>query len=281
MQTIVEPLTSRPWALKGLPPFPPVATRILEVLSQDDAVLKQLAELIRMDAAFTAEVLRLANSAAFGFASKVDNVARAIILLGTERVKALTMTVALGMYTKAAKKDQVMRNCWLHSLAAAFLADDLAAACGLSKDQSYTAGLLHDIGRLALLVAYPAEYTNMAAVAQENSIEVCEVERGMFDIDHCQAGVWLATEWNFPEELLDAIGNHHNAPNTLERDLGWLVRLSCRMADSLGFQAVTPIQAEPFEEIRAELPASALRRLPEDPQEVTSRIQAKISTVAG
>ena len=280
MQTIVEPLTSRPWALEGLPPFPPVATRILEVLSQEDAVLRQLTELIRMDAAFTAEVLRLANSAAFGFASKVDNVARAIVLLGTERVKALTMTVALGMYTQAAKKDQVMRSCWLHSLAAAFLADDLAAACGLNKDQAYTAGLLHDIGRLALLVAYPAEYSNMAAVAQENSIDVCEVERGMFDIDHCQAGEWLAKEWNFPDELLGAIGNHHNAPNTSVKDLSWLVRLSCRMSDSLGFQVITPIQVESFQEIRAELPPPAMRRLPEDPQELTSRIQAKVNTIS-
>jgi putative nucleotidyltransferase with HDIG domain len=281
MQTIVEPLTSRPWALEGLPPFPPVATRIIEVLSQDDAVLRQIAELIRMDAAFTAEVLRLANSAAYGFRGRVDNVAQAIVLLGTERVKALTMTVALGIYTSAGKKNQTLRGCWLHSLASAFLADELAAPCGLNKDRAYTAGLLHDIGRLGLLVTYPAEYANLTAVAIEHSIDVLEVERGMFDIDHCQAGAWLAKEWNFPPELQEVIGNHHGATPQGETDLCWLVNFVCRLADTLGFQVMTPLRPYTYDELLSELPEQARERLPEDPAELARNIQSKVSVISG
>jgi putative nucleotidyltransferase with HDIG domain len=281
MQTIVQPLTSRPWALEGLPPFPPVATRILEVLSQEDAVLVQIAELIRMDAAFTAELLRLANSAAYGFASRIDNVARAIMLLGTERVKALTMTVALGVYTSRGKKDEALRRCWLHSLATAFLADELAPGCSLNRDRAYTAGLLHDIGRLGLLVTYPKEYANLIAVAAENSMDVLEVERAMFDIDHCEAGAWLAKDWNFPEELQEAIGSHHSAPAIAGKDVSWLVGLACRLADALGFHVPMPSEPCTADEIRRELPEAAQRALPEDPAHIAGRLQAKISAITG
>lgn len=280
MQTMVKPMTSRPWALEGLPPFPPVATRILEVLSEDDAVLVQIAELIRLDAAFTGELLRLANSAAYGFSSRIDNVARAIVLLGTERVKALTMTVALGAYAAGGKNDEALLRCWLHSLATAFLADELAPQCGLNRDRAYTAGLLHDIGRLGLLVAYPKEYSNLIAVAVENSMDVIEVERAMFDIDHCEAGQWLAREWRFPEELEGAIGTHHSPPKGPEKDICWLIRETCRLADALGFYVV-PSSPVNVDEISREFPEPVRTRLSEDAAELATRLQSKINAIAG
>jgi putative nucleotidyltransferase with HDIG domain len=240
MQAVSEPTSTRPWALEGLPPFPPVAMRVLQVLSQEDAVLRQLAELIRMDPAFSAEILRLANSAAFGFSARIDNLGRAIVLLGTERVRALTMTVALGIYTKHCRNNKVMQASWSHTLATAFLSEMLAQACALNRDRAYTAGLMHDIGRLGLLVAYPAEYENLTAVAVENSISVLEVERGMFDIDHCEAGRWLAKDWNFPVELQETIGTHHNGWTPSRRDLNWVLQIACSMADTLGFQVIQP-----------------------------------------
>ncbi|MBI1785961.1 MAG: HDOD domain-containing protein [Acidobacteria bacterium] len=270
---------TRPWALKILPPFPQVAVRLLDILSQEDAVIKQVVELVRMDPAFGAEILRLANSAAYGFRSQIDSLGHAIVLLGTERVKALTMTVAVGTYAKKAFKIDALKRCWHHSLAAAFLTEEMAAACTINRDRAYTAGLLHDIGRLALLVGYPVEYSHLITVANENSLDIIEVERSMFDLDHCEAGRWLAEDWKFPAELLDIISQRPNGPIPQPLRLASLAMLGCHLADTLGFQAIKPLHPWTFEELLHELPAAAQAGFPEQ-DKMAENIQKRVAAVA-
>lgn len=269
------PTESKPWALKILPPFPQVAIRLLDVLSQEDAVMRQVVELVRMDPAFGGEILRLANSAAFGFRSQIDSLGHAISLLGTERVKALCMTVAVATYGRKAFKQEALKACWHHSLATAFLTEDLAAACGINKDRAYTAGLLRDVGRLALLVGYPVEYSNLIIVANENSMDVMEVERGMFDIDHREAGRWLANDWKFPAELCATIAEPDDAPIEPPLKLESLVRLASHLADTLGFQAARPVNPWAYEDLMAKLPETARSAFP-DAEQLTSRIKKRL-----
>jgi len=275
--TAEPPVATKPWALKILPPFPQVAIRLLNVLSQDDAVIKQVVELVRLDAAFGAEILRLANSAAYGFRSQIDSLSHAVVLLGTERVKALTMTVAVGSYGRKAFKHEVLKRCWHHSLATAFLTEELASACSINRDKAYTAGLLRDIGCLALLVGYPVEYSNLIAVANENAMEILEVERAMFDIDHREAGKWLAVDWKFPPELRDVIGEPDEEPIQAPLRLGSLVRLADRLANALGFQIIQPQRVYTMEEILSYLPEPAHAALPPE-EELVARIRMKVQS---
>ena len=258
MNTLLEesaPVTE-PWALRDLPPFPWITTKVLQLFSTagDDVEARRLTELIRTDASLASELLRRANSALFGLRSQVSSIEHAVTMLGLERVKTLAMTLGLGSYLKTSLRVAVLRHCWRHSLGCALLGEEFAEACGLRPDQAYTAGLLHDVGRLALLVKYPQSYANLLSVVIENHFSMLQSERDLFDIDHCEAGSWLAEGWDFPEELVQVIGDHHRPPSDHSSDLLRLIHVTCRLADSFGFSVTNPASPEKPEEIIKELP---------------------------
>ncbi|MBK9166185.1 MAG: HDOD domain-containing protein [Bryobacterales bacterium] len=277
---VAAPPPQRPWVLKSLPPFPSVAMRLLEVLAQEKLHIKDVVELVRMDPAFGAEILRLANSAAYGFRSQIDSLSHAMVLLGTERVRSLTLTVAMNTYLKRAFRDEDLRACWHHSLATAFLSGTLAAPASMNMDRAYTAGLLHDVGRLALLAGYPVEYSNLIAVANENHLDIMAVERGMFDIDHAEAGRWLADEWRFPTELRDVIATHHLADPKGRLTLAAVIGLACRLAAILGFGVIRPLRDACYEDVLRDIPENLRAGLPEETT-LRERIERKVNAFAG
>jgi len=266
-----------PWALCKLPSFPPIATRLLQALSKEDVEIRELTRLISSDAAFSAEILRLANSALFGLEGQVNSLTHAVLLLGLSRVKGLAMTVAIMKgYLKGVLKSETLRRCWTHSLACAFLAEELAPACGLDKDYAYTAGLLHDIGRLSILVTYPAEYTNLLKVAEDNSFDVLECERQLFDIDHCQAGQWLAAQWKLPPEFGEVLSHHHEPAAGPGFGAAGLIHLTCSLSDALGFNVLDTRELPDFERILTELPQAARNRVNLNFEELKARLGGHI-----
>ena len=236
-ETATTKSDKKPWALKALPPFPAVALQLLNILDDDDVPMKKIVDLLRVDPALSAEILRVSNSALYGLSRRIDNVSHAIVVLGTEVVKRLALTVALGRFSHSFLRDKSLRICWDHSVACALVAEELAAAMDQPKDRAYTAGLLHDVGRLALLACYPTEYSNLLAVARENDFDELECERELFDVDHCAAGEWLGRHWNLPAEFVDAIAHHH-AADANDKSLLSIVTASNSVADAIGFNVL-------------------------------------------
>jgi len=266
-----------PWALCKLPSFPPIATRLMQALSKEDVEIRELTGLISSDAAFSAEILRLANSALFGLEAQIDSLTHAVLLLGLSRVKGLAMTVAIMKgYLRGILKSETLRRCWTHSLACAFLAEELSEVCGVDKEYAYTAGLLHDIGRLSVLVAYPAEYTNLLTVAEENSFNVLECERQLFDIDHCEAGRWLAGQWKLPPEFGEVLGRHHETFAGPKPGAVGLTQMACKLADTLGFSVLEAKQLPDVEQIAGGMPAAVRDGISLDPEELKARIGGRI-----
>jgi putative nucleotidyltransferase with HDIG domain len=262
-ETVEREQTGALWALKDLPRFPWIATKVLQLFAgrDDDIEIKRFIELIRADAALGSEILRRANSVLFGLPSKIASLQHAVVILGLDHVKTLAMTIGLGAYLKSPLRQAVLRRCWRHSLCSALLCEKMAPACGLAADQGYTAGLLHDIGRFALLAKYPQPYADLLSVVMENGFSLLATEKDLFEVDHCMAGAWLAGEWNFPPELVEVAGRHHDPPQRGAFNLLKLANLSCRMADSLGFAAVDPSQPEEIGQILSELPLDGRQRL--------------------
>src|SRR5437016_13440930 len=97
------PRMAQPWALKNLPPFRPVAVKLLRLTAQDDVPLNRIQAVLRTDVAFSAEVLRLANSALIGSRNVAGNVAHAVALLGLEPLKGLSMTIAMRAFLSKTK----------------------------------------------------------------------------------------------------------------------------------------------------------------------------------
>jgi len=139
-------------------------------------------------------------------------------------------------------------------LACALLTEELARSCSKFEERAYTAGLLHDVGRLGLLLAHPAGYAELLRNATRNALELLDCEKQLLGMDHCEAGRLLAAQWNLPEELQIVAARHHDPQANYALDLLTLVHLGCRLADSLGFWVVQPLKPATIEDILAALP---------------------------
>lgn len=265
-----------PWALRNLAPFPPVANRLLGLLQNQHVSNVQLADVIKVDATFSFELLRLANSSLFGFAHQISDIGHAISVVGLERVKAMVMMVALNAQIKSALRYQRLLDCWVHCLACAVLSEQVAYGCGVAPERAYTAGLLHDVGRLGMMTAYPQEYSRLLDVAAEENLDLVDAENDIFDIDHCMAGAWLAAEWNLPNEVRMVAQTHHEQPIPGDHDLGNLIRITNRMTNVMRFHVIPQKPESTYEELRDMLPGSAKRHIPKDSEEFRISIQERV-----
>ncbi len=269
-----------PWALRQLPPFPPVANRLLGLLQDPNVSNAQLSDVIRIDPTFSFELLRLANSSLFGFSQQVSDIAHAISIVGLERVKALVMMVALNAQIKSALRYQRLLDCWIHCLACAVLTENVARGCGIPAERAYMAGLLHDVGRLGMMTAYPQEYARLLDVAAEEGLPLIQAELDIFDIDHCMAGAWLAAEWSLPPEVRFVAQTHHEAPEPGDRELGNLLRITNRITNLIGFSVTPESDTYSFEDLVDMLPQPARRRIDTNPNALKQEILEKVSVFA-
>jgi putative nucleotidyltransferase with HDIG domain len=271
--------TSTPRALTEIPPFPAVAIKALQVISNEYGQLRELSELITTDAAISGQILRIANSVLFGGRVEISGILQAIHMLGVERVKGVVVTIAMKSYLGDSLEVPALRACWRHSLACAVFAEKLARVRMMEADFAYTAGLLHDVGRLALVAGYPGKYANFLANMETKPCDALQCERDLFGIDHCQAGLQLVSRWNLPVMFIPVILRHHEAAAAGEPAALSVVRISCRMADALGFNVVYPLEPRNYEEILSDLPMRERSLLPREPSELTHYIADKINSI--
>lgn len=268
--------TDRKALLARIPAFPPIVLRLLDILSRDDVEIRELVTLISSDPAFSAQILRVANSPLFGFRSQIDTLQSALVVLGLRRVRGLTMTVATANHMKAALRIEELSRCWRHMLACALLTEELARSFPAFEERAYTAGLLHDVGRLGLLLAYPAEYAELLRNADLNAVELLDYEKEKLGLDHCEAGRLLAAHWNLPPEFQIIAARHHDSQHDSEVDLLTLVHLGCRLADSLGFWVVQPIQPTAPEDVYGAFPARLKTHVHLDPKRWQEAVEHRI-----
>jgi HD-like signal output (HDOD) protein len=135
----------------------------------------------------------------------------------------------------------LLRRIWRHSLACGMLCEEISAACSTSQggdDRAYTAGLLHNVGRLGLFVAHPKAYAEL--LTSPSRTDILERERTAFGLDHCEAGAWLAHSWGLPGDLEVVIAGHHQPLTNSGFELADLVRVTVLLTDSLGLDVTTP-----------------------------------------
>jgi putative nucleotidyltransferase with HDIG domain len=270
----VEP----PWALKDLPPYRPVARKLMKLTAHANVQLEQIQQVLRMDAAFTADVLRLANSPLIGMRGEIRSVMQAVMMLGLERIKALATTLSLRAFLTAVPSGTLLA-CWRHNLATAILCERLARILVIDSDTCYTAGLVHDIGRLALLSAYPEKYERILSVQPSDDFDLLQCEKSIFDIDHCQAGKWILEQWDFPEELREVAFLHHHRPQSNASLLLRIVHVGWRMADLLGFSVLSQPIAGQIDDITSVLPAKAQQQVLAEFDRLAEEVAFKINAI--
>jgi len=275
-ETLARP--QAPWALRLVPPFPAVAHRILAVVSQEDVSARQVGELIKLDPSFAAELLRFANSAMFGRRCEVTSLFQAIVLLGLDRVRTMATLVAINKMVRSSIRIANLRKVWRHSLITALIAEEAAHGCGVDRESAYTAGLLHNLGTLGLMSAYPDSYARLLEVSNEYAFELLKTERDLFEIDHCAAGAYLAQDWNFPDELAAALATHHDEPVAGERSLDNLIKVSWRLTDTLGYAAFCPDREWEFEQLIDFLPSARSSWLGRSPETAKEELDQRLAS---
>jgi len=264
--------------LANIPAFPAVVLRVLDIVSQDDPDLRCLVQEINSDATLSAQVLRLANSPLFGFSAQISTVQHAVVALGTAQIQSLVMSVATANYSRAAFRSEALRKCWRHTLASAVLSREVARAAGMAPEQAYSLGLLHDIGRLGLLVAWPDDHSRILEEANRDGVSLLELERQLFNMDHCEVGQLLVEQWKLPAEFRMVAGHHHDPPaESGKLDHLRVAWLGCQMADSLGYWAARPLAPIPLEELLALLPAGIRDRFPANADVLMELIESSVT----
>ena len=195
-----------------LPAMPQILLKLIELCDADEAGMAELAKLISNDAGMTAKVLGVANSAAYHRGGGKVGLLQALNVLGSEFIKTIVISQSVFQtfngFPHASGID--LRGFWKHSLTVAVMAREVAKATDYAQpEEAYLAGLLHDVGRLALLSAAPNEYVRNFLM-QDNA-DLCAVEQRFLHISHAEAGAWLIERWNLDSFMSDSVLYHHEA----------------------------------------------------------------------
>jgi len=264
-------------ALRRLPAFPAIATKLLRVLSHDEVQMREVVDLIRADAALSSELLRVVNSAIYGFPGRISSIQNAVTLLGLTTVKSFALTVSMKGFLHTALRLDLFRRLWRHSLACGMICDELSRVCGTGAgrdDNAYTAGLLHNIGGLGLFVAHPRTYAEVLEASK--SEDLMDHEREIFGIDHCEAGGWLAQSWGLPEDVQLIVIKHHQPLNDNGFAVVDLVKVGVLLTDSLGFDVVPSTHTYTLADVRSFLPHAAQYRFDPDANAMLARITERL-----
>jgi len=219
--------------LVALPTLPLVASRLLEELADPEARSSDMARILSLDPALTARTLKLANSDFYGFPRRVGSVELAVVVLGANTVRDLVLSAAV-FQTLGGADD--LTGLWNHSMATGVAARALADRTGYRlAGEAYAAGVLHDIGKVALRQSFPDRFEGIVALAREQQLSIAEAERGVLGSDHAEVGGWLAERWGLPADLVEAIAFHHRPERaSVNPQLVNLVHLANSLADRMG-----------------------------------------------
>ncbi|HEY0061452.1 MAG TPA: HDOD domain-containing protein [Telluria sp.] len=197
--------------LQDLPSLPAVVMELLNAIDEEDVDVSVLAKKVSHDQALTAKTLRLANSSLYGLQVKVTTIQQAITFLGFQTTRNLITAAAVtGCFTRGQCPGFDDQAFWRHSIATAACCKVIARRVKFNQDYAFTAGLLHDIGRLVLVSAFPQQYQQVMAHLHASQGSVLEAEHAVMGVDHVAAGVALAEHWNFSDTMKAAIAFHHD-----------------------------------------------------------------------
>jgi HD-like signal output (HDOD) protein len=227
-------------AVHELPALPGLVMRIIELVESENATAEQVEQLIETDPALAVKVLHLANSAYYGLTRTVSTVKQAVIVLGFHTVKNLVLGVSAFMALRGkSASTPVELELWEHSFACGGIAREMMLAKKhkiRQAEDTFIAGLLHDIGVYFLLTRFPKQYQLVLRCASPKRTRH-EVEAEILGTDHAEVGATIADYWCLPPVLVKLIGAHH-APCLPEDELR--LPAACLMvADSWSHQHIS------------------------------------------
>ncbi len=197
-----------------LPTLPYIVTTLNDLIRNPHTSASDIHKIIMKDQALSSRILKLVNSAFYGFSERISSVSHAIVILGFNTVKNVALTASVfDMFPKDKSADTLFdrQAYWLHSLACAGTARLIATKVKLpSAEDIFVAGLMHDIGKLVLDQFVHEKFVEIVKVVHDRNILIKDAEEEILEgVNHSQVGAWLATRWKLPTGLVQMIGLHH------------------------------------------------------------------------
>ncbi|MFW6139122.1 MAG: HDOD domain-containing protein [Spirochaetota bacterium] len=199
--------------VKELPTLSVVANKVNAVLNDPTSSTSDLAKIIECDQSITAKILALANSSQYSLPQRVTNISQAISLLGYKNVSYIVMTISVFDALRNKKSAFDRTRFWMHSIAVAIMSMKISKECMYTfKEDVFTAGLLHDIGKVFMDGYLHEEFREVLNTANKNNISFFEAENMLYDVNHTMIGEWIARTWKLPIHVIATIKHHHQEP---------------------------------------------------------------------
>jgi len=237
--------------ISALPTLDASVQKILEVAQNPKSSAAEMEEVISKDQSLSGKVLKIVNSAYYGFPRQISSISQAIVVLGFQAVKNLALTSSVkDMFRETHKGTLNMKALWLHSMATAIASEIIADYLGYQKkEEAFTAGLLHDIGKLVMNMFVP-ELKEVVEKVGKEGLTFFEAEQKILDVNHAVVGKYLLDNWNLPNPIIMAVLYHHEpmkAGDILYADLVKFVHLADNLVKIARYETV------PNEKIKIEV----------------------------
>ena len=195
-----------------VPTLPSTVLRVMQMIEDPLCSTADLAGVITADPAMSAKVLRLSNSAYYGFRQKISNIPQAVTLLGFATLKnALLSAAVFDLFRLSATTGFDMAALWKHSVAVATAAKLVAKRVRFpNAEKAFTAGLLHDIGKIMIARYLPASLATIAQVVRDEQLAMYDAEARTIGLPHSGFGAWVMSRWSLPSPLIEAVEFHHH-----------------------------------------------------------------------
>ncbi|MGB9701737.1 MAG: HDOD domain-containing protein [Candidatus Kapaibacteriota bacterium] len=216
--------------------LPPVAARVLHLLEYENVDIRDISRVIETDASLTLKLLRVANSPLYATRSEVNTVHQAIINLGLNRLTNIVLGVSIFSKFLLASQQvspKVIEKFWFHSSCTGMVAKSLSVKLKrFYKEYEFIGGLLHEIGKLAMIQFDSAKYLEVIKLVEKEGFEDLDAEKKVFEITHYEVGEAIAKLWKLPAEMTEVIGKHH-FPSTSDshKELVAVVRFADLLAE--------------------------------------------------
>lgn len=217
--TVDISLRDRIFQIEDLPTLPRVATQIMEITSDPPFSVKALEEIMSQDPPLSAKILQMANSAFYGLRNPVDSIRRAMLVLGVRELEqiVLSLSVFKAFRTVPGQAAFDREKFWEHSLCTGIIArvfiqklrEIAGQPLGDEGEVAFSAGLLHDLGKIIFDYKFHLEFNRAVNLVAEGSLSMQQAENLVFGEDHAVVGSWLAEHWKLPENIVMSIRYHH------------------------------------------------------------------------
>lgn len=257
-------LVDRMAGVTQLPTLPVVFSRLQKTLSNPGTSAQDVSKVIEQDQALSSKLLRIVNSAYYGFPGKISSLSRAIVILGFSEVNHLTLSISV-MNTFSQNNTSSEFNYedfWRHAIGVAVCSGQIAKKSGFavvgSHEEAFVAGLIHDIGIILEDLLFKNDFDLAIKTASKENLYLTVAEKKVLGFSHDECGAFLSESWNLPKKLCSAVGCHH-FPSSRKHDsthfpLISIVHLADIIATVLGLGTNTdPFITQPSKECWAVL----------------------------